>query len=322
VDTEAIHLYDPRHAPRSKHRQNSQGYPSVSRTSQSSVSRSQRVLSLLLVASCQLHCGPASRAPTQRIPPGKPANERTAAATAAEPATTAPTSAPAAAAPPTEVLAKDWPFCPLREPDKPSAPPAASPSAKGCTTQHQAFVPCAGGPEVEASVTRCCRYTSRTKEFFVKRCTGHLDFTSPASFVRVNLPGMQLEGPWNLEESVYVTDSLADVDLGAGVHVLSYEASHHDLDYGGSSSTQWTLYAFDGVAPAPILGSSVGNNVGLVSSNSEVTWLLRPNHVADLAIDTRDSDEQGFIDWRTTFRFQNGSYQRLGEPEEVDSGRR
>ena len=36
------------------------------------------------------------------------------------------------------------------------------------------------------------------------------------------------ETPWDLQDSIYHTDSLADVDLGAGVHVLCYGVEHRD----------------------------------------------------------------------------------------------
>lgn len=212
-------------------------------------------------------------------------------------------------------MAHDWPFCPLRAPTNTARPNAASDSAKGCKAQRQAFVPCAGGPEVLASVTRCCEYTSRTKEFFVKRCDVHLDFSSPASGVRVDLPSVELNGPWDLEDSVYPTDSLADVDLGAGVHVLRYGVDHRDLEYGGSGSVVWTLFAFDGDAPIAILERQIEGHTGPLSSIETLTWLPRPNQVADLSIVTLDTDEHGPSDSRHVLRFQNGRYPGAGQAQ-------
>jgi len=174
-------------------------------------------------------------------------------------------------------------------------------------------VPCAGGPEVEAAVTRCCQYTSRSKQFFVKRCTAHLDFSGPGSNIRLKLPSVELNGPWDLEDSVYENDSLADVDLGAGVHVLRHGVDHRDLEYGGSSRKVWTLYAFDGVAPTPILERAVADHTGPLSAVDTFTWVPRPNQVADLSIVTLDAGENGLSESRLLLRFQDGKYRELGE---------
>ena len=63
------------------------------------------------------------------------------------------------------------------------------------------------------------------------------------------------------------------------------------------------------------LERQIDGHTGPLSSIDTLSWLPRPNQVADLSIVTLDADEHGPSESRLVLRFLNGKYRELGKPK-------